>query len=1261
MSGQLLSGLLEACIVVGASNDKLREVYEAQQEGRGVRHLVLEPEVLQVHAPTHVPKTNENYEEFCHQRRRSFLRIPEKQVVTPCDVQKEEGVTEDVSVPKDIDLVALPHLCFPGGLEVSCEQRDDRFHFLVFTDVCGDQTHGVVLQHYRPIQVGNVFQERSTQQNGHWSDFRPRRLYTAYGICVVSKHPYYNALRDCLSCLLDQLKTCKKMRDFKELVRDFSDKLALVPIPPPGELHVMFNLQSLMIVLPPREDKDQPVVDLDLHLPFLCFKPRELLQIITGILTEQRLVLFSSDWARLTLVAQCFMLYIRPLCWQLPFVPILSHQMLDFVMAPTGFLMGCHLNHYKEVATETDDSVLINIDDGTVSSSQSECVDLPNVPVDASQCFETRWAGLQLHYDLDLIHHGTCTNINDLRMHRQQWQQSLNGEIQKMMLELMVNIFRDVTDHLNYEHRVFNTDEFLKARYPKDRPFYKKVLETQIFQPFLRDLLDRKQDAFARMEVHTRSDIQRMKSMTDGPRRPTVMELVSKYCNSENRSQKTRQKSLPNLGEERNSVVLSQLPLKKGVSDTLLKVQPKPALMFKLPEFPSSFAYHCVQQYYKDVVNLLERSIVCVPQDNSTLLARYYYLRCFMNAFCGKRLEALRDINNLYKTDIDILPGELVKRLVHSLTKEERTQAEQCPELKHLVGKVKREEEQKPAESDKHVKKFSLPKSSMSLEDFVKVIQESGIVKQVPTIRQLFNALTLGQSQKQINPELFRIFYTVWKETEAEAEQMELPEGVAEHLDSSECVYKLSSSVRTSLGVGKIAMSQKRLFLLTVGRQGFVEIAKFRDIEHVEVVSSLRRSLRSMKSLRIKTCMKKDTFEANLKSECDLWNLIVREMWAGRTMADEHKDPQYVQQALTNVLLMDAVVGCLPSQKAIYAASKLSSLDKIRQAPVMVPTTTTETLQHKISPSLDLPAPEAVNALLYIPGQLTVSDSDPDDIPKLFCALSQGKLVVFDAATWSIEQQCIQLGTAQLNCMLGLNREQVWIGSEDSVIYIINARTLSYNKQLTEHRSDVMDFALEDRKSVFSQAQVYSCSVDGTVIVWDVPTLKMKRQFHVTCDRLSSIQIYNGSLWCGARDCITELKKTGLQYRKICLPQDPKKMETYFSSFVRIPESGQIWTCYADSSVLYVWNDKDFTKPQNKVKLPHSYGITCMIRVKNQIWVGCQSRMKGKIFVVNIEELSIEKELLAHTDSVLSLCTAEDRYVLSGSGSQDGKIAIWKV
>uniref|UniRef100_A0AAY5K9K8 UDENN domain-containing protein n=1 Tax=Esox lucius TaxID=8010 RepID=A0AAY5K9K8_ESOLU len=1208
MADHVPSGLLEACVVVGASEDKLKDVCQSLKQVDGTTDMpVLDPEVLQVHVPPFVTKGNTG-ESGGHgtfsrvQRRESFIQKDERPVSAPSDPVEAES-TKVVGVPKEIDLMALSHLCFPGGLQVTDEPKEEQFHFLVLTDVFGNQTHGVVLRCYRPFQ-----------------------LYTAHAICVISKHPYYNALKDCLSCFLVQLRTCRLS---EEMVKEFAAKLSLVPIPPPGQLHVMFNLRPLMVFLPAREDKDLPAVDLDLHLPFLCFTSEQILQIITGILMEQKVVFFSADWSRLTLVAECFLLYIQPLRWQHPYAPILSHQMLDFTMAPTAFIMGCHLNQFQEVAAETVDLMLINIDDGTVSSSCHETVDIPDIPFASAECFIKRSQKLQLQYDLEVCRQGAGADINEMRMLRRQWQQNLNRDIQKITLELIVNTFRDVSSHLNYEHRVFNSEGFLNNRELADQPFYKKVLETHIFHSFLKDRLNRKMDVFTPClfpipacpfpqrlihcnPTHLLLSFLRMNA-TNISRRHTMQEMAKKYSTGpDHHLTKSLGMRFSNLGEERHLSLLRKSSLNKILN-------PKSGENWGkiLEAFPKCTANSM----------LLGMAIFHVPPDDSALLARYPFRTLVLS-----RLDALSDFQSLYKTDIEIFPSGLVKTLVDSLEKDERSQADGRPELKRLISKVMKDNEIVLVQTDDPVKNFKLPKSHMQPDDFVKHIQESGVVKDVATIYRLFEALTLGQL-KQVDPELFGMFYTSWKETGAKAEDIDLPAEVMQFLDANECVYKLSSCVKTNQGVGKIAMTQKRIFLLTDARPGFVEISKFRDIEEVNISFAPLLLLR-IPSLKIKSSLKKEVFEASLKSECDLWNLLIKEMWAGRKMADEHKDPQYMQQALTNVLLMDAVVGCLRTQKAIAAASKLAYFDSVKdEVSMMVPKTTSEMLKHKINPSLDLPTPQTVHVLLYTPGQLYYSEADATRNPKLWCALSGGRVVVFDATSWSMSQNSIQVGYCQLNCMLRLDKDQVWIASQDSIIYIIDTRSMSCNKQLTDC---CMIFVLI-RPSSPPPSQMYSCSSDGTVILWDVSTLKVKKQFNLTCGRLVSIQLFNGSLWC-------------------C------KLTT-----VSLGARDQLWTSCSDSDELCLWHSEDLTKPVLRIQLQNCPGVNCMIKVKNQIWVGCRGqrlghgRVRGKIYVVNTEEHSVEKELMAHTDSVQALCSAEGRYVLSGSDCQDGKIAIWKV
>lgn len=47
------------------------------------------------------------------------------------------------------------------------------------------------------------------------------------------------------------------------------------------------------------------------------------------------------------------------------------------------------------------------------------------------------------------------------------------------------------------------------------------------------------------------------------------------------------------------------------------------------------------------------------------------------------------------------------------------------------------------------------------------------------------------------------------------------------------------------------------------------------------------------------------------------------------------------------------------------------------------------------------------------------------------------------------------------NCMLGLIHDQVWMGSKDSIIYIIDTVSMSCNQQLTEHRQEVTCLAVD--------------------------------------------------------------------------------------------------------------------------------------------------------------------------------------------------------
>lgn len=182
------------------------------------------------------------------------------------------------------------------------------------------------------------------------------------------------------------------------------------------------------------------------------------------------------------------------------------------------------------------------------------------------------------------------------------------------------------------------------------------------------------------------------------------------------------------------------------VSPLVLNVTPPSTYTFKIPEIHFPLVSQCVQAYYSDCVALLSKAMGLLAPDSSVLLARYYYLRGAVHLMQGQLLDALLDFQSLYKTDIRIFPADLVRRTVGSLSGPQRAQAERVPELRRLISEVVDKPREAPKPDDR-VKNFELPKKHMQLDDFVKRVQESGIVKDTNTIHRLFEALTVGKRQ----------------------------------------------------------------------------------------------------------------------------------------------------------------------------------------------------------------------------------------------------------------------------------------------------------------------------------------------------------------------------------------------------------------------------------------------------------------------------------------------------------------------------------
>uniref|UniRef100_A0A8C7BAH3 UDENN domain-containing protein n=1 Tax=Neovison vison TaxID=452646 RepID=A0A8C7BAH3_NEOVI len=178
---------------------KVRSQWRRRQKDGVGSPSPLDPEVLSVFVPPFVTKEDSQTAgvpsaTLSKTRRRSFRKKRDKPKTEPW-----KGLPpEDVSVPDGVDLLALPQLCFPGGMYVASEPKEDCVHFLVLTDVCGNRTHGAVVQYYRPLRDASCFYNGKAHWEPSWPTAGVAGCFVPFAVCVVSKLPYYNALKDCL-------------------------------------------------------------------------------------------------------------------------------------------------------------------------------------------------------------------------------------------------------------------------------------------------------------------------------------------------------------------------------------------------------------------------------------------------------------------------------------------------------------------------------------------------------------------------------------------------------------------------------------------------------------------------------------------------------------------------------------------------------------------------------------------------------------------------------------------------------------------------------------------------------------------------------------------------------------------------------------------------------------------------------------------------------------------------------------------------------
>lgn len=658
---------------------------------------------------------------------------------------------------------------------------------------------------------------------------------------------------------------------------------------------------------------------------------------------------------------------------------------------------------------------------------------------------------------------------------------------------------------------------------------------------------------------------------------------------------------------------------------------------------------------------------------NGSLIYRdcLYYLRGLLKISLGKLIDGL---NDLYLIDsIEIFPKLLLNLvIIPSLSPNLK---EKLFEESFYIGVPNSRKFDNNEVS--FMRTISLDSSSdhegfidlrdFDLTEFCEKLEELDIRLNSEVIQRLYEALTIESTK--LNGITFYLFIDYWFLKEEELQKMDkyLPRN---KLRTMELVLKISSQSHvTNRGIGRIVMTEKSVYQLQQGTNKAIKLVDIKNIETIEKTKAKGKTSFNKPALKLLTTIN-ESIELCLGNERDIWYLSVKELWSANVIFSETKDALILNSSAQNVKILNAVIGSLTDDPNSRDSDKVETIastvcyytylldnddinDKLRGGSVNL-------LHLRINASGKNIEKNTIESIISV---------DFDDCLTVWCAVGN-RIKIFDSNSWAYEISEIKI-KEKISCMSHeQNNQKIWVGTFDKCLYVIDILTRSFEKRIDAHN----DIIVSIEKSI-SKNWLLSSSSSGEIIFWDIDkfeiikTVLLKAIIPEFKKIIISLQIHSNKIILTTQDQIIIFDEEFNFQHSLVLEnksssellstsQTQTCLQISCSCICKIDNTNFIWVSCKSLGFIWIWDLDSFElKMRTAVEVDESNGFRTLIQANNKIWAGSKN---GKISVFCAKTFEHEKSINAHKDTIRSICLVNNRFVVSGSGSKDGTIAIWK-
>ncbi|XP_031559820.1 myotubularin-related protein 13-like [Actinia tenebrosa] len=281
---------------------------------------------------------------------------------------------KDVPFPEGIEL-----FCQPSGWKTSYFIKPHTFFVSVLTDMDGLHSYCACFTFYEPYTPNQKYTKSS--KNESMSDTSSVRTipdsnpgisfnnedlsldaYVPKCLCLVSRVTYFEVLKNCLTTVYLSFLSGNNTL----LEKLIGSILGFVKVPPPGGPKLTFSIGAgdRQTLCPPVSETI-PVTEKSVAVLFQQIGIHNMMSLFCAAVTENKILFMSSSYVLLTNATRAMLALMYPLKFSYVYIPILPSDLLDFLNAPTPFIMGVH-EHYKDNIPDLSDVILVDIDGGHV-------------------------------------------------------------------------------------------------------------------------------------------------------------------------------------------------------------------------------------------------------------------------------------------------------------------------------------------------------------------------------------------------------------------------------------------------------------------------------------------------------------------------------------------------------------------------------------------------------------------------------------------------------------------------------------------------------------------------------------------------------------------------------------------------------------------------------------------------------------------------------------------------------------------------------